>query len=315
MKVLLIGSDTPVGQALCNFLDLRGTDYATLNKSECRWKSERQVKKALRRSECDLAVDLRIQAAADGGIRIHDADVERCMWLARAGQTLKTPLLLLSCAAIFEGTGTRAYREDDYPDGVSTLSSLLGAAESAVRDHSERHIILRMGPVFSPVGNNSLTWMLNRLHEHGSLSLSRKLRGCPVAAEDAARVVSGMIDQYGCGLETWGIFHYCSPDVTSCYEFAEVLLAAAYQYTEFREDDPSILTPLEAEEDAAGGGDEQDWETLEFRLDCSRIRDTFAIKQQPWRASVAGHVKQYYAQYRAKEQADGQSLGHRDASA
>ncbi len=315
MKVLLIGSDTPVGQALCNFFDLRGTEYAALTKSESRWKSERQAKKALRRSEASIALDVRIQAAADGGIRIHDADIERCTWLARASQALRVPLLLLSCAAIFQGNESRAYREDDYPDGMSTLASLLGAAETAVRDHCERHVILRMGPVFSPVGSTSLTWMLNRLHEHGSLSLSRKLRGCPVAVEDAARVVSGMVDQYGCGLEAWGIFHYCSADVTSCYEFAEVLLAAAYQYTAFDEDDPSILTALEQEDANAGAPDAADWETLEFRLDCSKIRDTFAIKQQPWRASVAGHVKQFYAHYSAKERTDGEGHGHRDASA
>ncbi|MEE4192335.1 MAG: sugar nucleotide-binding protein [Halieaceae bacterium] len=313
MKVLLIGSDTPVGQALCNFFDLRGTEYTPLSKSECRWKSERQAKKALRRSEAGLAVDARIQAAADGGIRIHEADIERCMWLARASQALRIPMLLLSCASIFEGKESRAYREEDYPDGMSTLASLIGAAETAVRDHCERHVILRMGPVFSPVGSNSLTWMLNRLHEHGSLSLSRKLKGCPVAAEDAARVVSGMVDQYGCGLEAWGIFHYCSADVTSCYEFAEVLLAAAYQYTAFREDDPSILTPLEADDDDESSA--EDWQSLEFRLDCSKIRDTFAIKQQPWRASVAGHAKQYYALYSAREKTDGESLGQRDASA
>ncbi len=313
MKALLIGSDTPVGQALCSFFELRGTEYTALSKSECRWKSERQAKKALRRSDAGFTVDARIQAAADGGIRIHEADIERCMWVARASQALRTPLLLLSCASIFEGNESRAYREEDYPDGMSTLASLLGAAETAVRDHCERHAILRMGPVFSPVGSNSLTWMLNRLHEQGSLSLSRKLRGCPVAAEDAARVVSGMVDQYGCGVEAWGIFHYCSSDVTSCYEFAEVLLAAAYQYTAFREDDPSILTALEQDDDNEPDGER--WESLEFRLDCSKIRDTFAIKQQPWRASVAGHVKHYYAHYDAKEKTDGESRGQRDTSA
>ena len=89
-------------------------------------------------------------------------------------------------------------------------------------------------------------------------------------------------------------------------------LAAAYQYTAFDEDDPSILTALEQDDDDADG---HDWETLEFRLECSKIRDTFAIKQQPWRASVAGHVKQFYAHYSAKEKTDGESLGHQDASA
>ena len=148
-----------------------------------------------------------------------------------------------------------------------------------------------------------MTHMLNELHERGRLSLSRQHRGCPIPAEDAARVISGMLDQYSCGLEAWGIFHYCSPDVTNCYEFAEVLLAAASQYTAFSEDDP---TTLEADEN----GREQD-----FRLSCEKIRDTFAIKQQPWRASVAALVKQYYALYSKREKSDGESHGHKDASA
>lgn len=308
MKVLLIGSDTPAGQALCSYLDLRGAEYTALPKSDCRWKSERQAKKSLRRSDCDFSVDLRIQAAADGGVRIHDVDVERCMWLARASHGLKRPLMLLSCANIFQGLESRAYREEDYPDGVSTLSSLLADAESAVRDHCERHVILRTGPVFSANGMNLLTYMLNQLHESGRLSLHRNIRGCPVPADDAARVVSGMLDQYGCGLEAWGIFHYCSPDLASCYEFAEVVLAAASQYDSFPEDDPSILTDVDSVDAATEQG-------REFRLDCSKIRDTFAIKQQPWRISVAGQVKHYYGLYSKKEKTDGEGHGQRDASA
>ncbi len=303
MKVLVIGSDTPSGQALCDYLEARGADYSALTKSDCRWKSERHAKKSLRRAESDFVVDLRLQAAADGGIRIHDVDIQRCLWLAKASQTQKIPLMLLSCARIFEGRESRAYREEDYPDGVSTMAGLLAAAESAVRDHCERHVILRLGPVFSASGINVLTYMLNELHDHGSLELSRRRRGCPIPAEDAARVVSGMLDQYGCGLEAWGIFHYCSPDATTCYEFAEVLLAAASQYTEFEEDDPTILVAEDA-------GDEFD-----YRLECAKIRDTFAIKQQPWRASVAACVKQFYAHYSKQEVAEGESHGQRDASA
>ena len=309
MKVLLIGSDTPAGQALCSYLDYRGTEYAALSKSDCRWKSERQAKKSLRRSDCDIAVDLRIQGAADGGIRIHDADIDRCTWLARASQALKRPLILLSCAYVFEGLEQRPYREEDYPDGLSTLSSLLVAAEAAVRDNCERHVILRTGSVFSAVGMNPLTFMLNQLHIDGRLNLRRSVKGCPVSADDAARVLSGMVDQYGCGLEAWGIFHYCSPDVTSCYEFGEVMLAAASQYNHFSEDDPSILSTVDTVDESAGATAR----SLEYRLDCSKIRDTFAIKQQPWRGSVAGQVKQYYALESKKEKPDGESDGHKDA--
>ncbi|MEP5764590.1 MAG: sugar nucleotide-binding protein [Halieaceae bacterium] len=303
MRVLVIGADTPVGQALGDYLALRGTDFVGLPKADCRWKSERQAKKSLRRSECDLAIDTRLAAAADGGIRVHDIDVERCLWLARACQTVKLPLLLLSCSRVFQGDESRAYREEDYPDGSSTIASLLIAAEAAVRDNCERHVILRTGPVFAATGINVITHMLGQLQQSGKLELSRRRCGCPISAEDAARVVSGMVDQFACGLESWGIYHYCSIDMTNCYEFAEVLLASASQYENF---DPQGAQLLALEDEG---------DLVEYSLDCSKIRDTFAIKQQPWRASVAGYVKQYYADNAAGEDGGGESYRHSDASA
>jgi len=303
VRVLVIGADTPVGQSLSDYFAMRGTDYLGMPKAECRWKSERQAKKSLRRSNCDFAVDTRLQAAADGGIRIHDIDVDRSLWLARASQTLKMPFMHLSCAGVFSGDEERAYREDDYPDGTSTIAQLLIAAEAAMRDNCERHVILRTGPVFAPSDINVVSYMLQQLDSGGILTLRRRYRGCPIAVEDAARVISAMVDQYGCGLENWGIFHYCSQDITSCYEFAEVLLAAASQYRDFSAAKPQIVAAPD------------DDEPYTRNLDCSKIRNTFAIKQQPWRASVAGHVKQYYANKRIKEAASGESNRLSDASA
>jgi dTDP-4-dehydrorhamnose reductase len=287
---------------LAEYLEQRETEYLGLPRADCRWKSERQAKKTLRRSACELTVDTRLQAAADGGIRIHDVDIDRCLWLARASQTLKMPFMLLSGALVFSGSETREYREDDYPDGESTIAQLLIAAEMALRDNCEQHVILRTGPVLSPVGINAVTRLLEQLHEGGVLALSRRQLGCPVAADDAARVISGMIDQLGCGMQAWGIYHYSSPDITNCYEFTEVLLAAASQYEDFSTD----IVQLAADETEA---------TETRSLDCSKIRNTFAIKQESWRTSIAGQVKQYYSELKIGETDSGQGYRHNDAGA
>lgn len=283
MRVLVVGSDTPVGQSLCELFGQRGREFKALGRADCRWKSERQAKKSLRRSDCDFAVDTRIQAASDGGIRIHEVDVDRSLWLARASQTLGIPYLHLSAARVFAGDVNRLYREDDYPDGESSIALLLAQAEGCVRDHCEKHVILRTGPVFSGAGINVVTHMLGQLRRGGTLTLSRRHQGCPLPAEDAARVVSGMLDQFGCGVHAWGIYHYCSSDVTNCYEFAEVLLEAASQHGDF----PADAVQLDPEDDSAA--------ILSRNLDCTKIKAIFAIKQQPWRTSIAEHVGLYFA--------------------
>ena len=282
MRVLIIAADTPLGVALTQMFSQRERDFVALPKSECRWKSERQAKKVLRRSACDIAVDTRIQAAADGGIKVHEIDIQRSLWLARASQTLKLPFMHLSCARVFSGSAGRAYVEQDYAEGDSSIAQLLIAAEEVVRENCEKHLNVRMGPVFAPHGINVITHMLSQLQAGGQLSLDRQQRGCPVPAEDAARVVSGMLDQLSCGVQAWGGYHYCSVDATDCFEFAEVLLAAASQYADLPPDAVQLATVA------------ADAVIADRTLDCAKIRSTFAIKQQPWRANVASQVRQYY---------------------
>jgi dTDP-4-dehydrorhamnose reductase len=284
VKVLVLGTDSPLGQALAEYLQkLARHDCVLMSRAACRWKSERQAKKVVARAKCDIVVDVRIEAAGDGGDPIQELDLKRCHWVAKACQRSKIPYLYISSSRVFSGQLERPYTEEDLPDNEETVGQLLANAEQLVRDSCERHLILRLGPIFSYEGTNLITQMLGPMLQGGSLVLDNNLRGCPVAAADGARVVSALLDQLSTGLEPWGIFHYGSSDTATYYEFAEAMLAAASQFSEFG----SSAVQLEREPDGLA--------PLNRTLDCSKIRSTFAIKQVPWRSAIAGIVKQYYS--------------------
>ena len=282
MRVLVIGSDTQVGRSLQDFLLRRGRQVVAVATADCRWKSERQTKKALVRASCEFVVDTRIAAAADGGRTIHELDLDRTGWIAKSCQKNKIAYLYLSTARIFSGDLDRLYTEDDYPDNEDSLGELLLTAESSIRDHCESHLILRLGPVFSHRGANFLTRMLRQIVEGDTLMLENRLRGAPVAASDAARVISGMLDQFSVGAQAWGIYHYCSSDPTTCYELGEVVFAVASQFSEV----PSAAVELVRHEESQL--------RLNWTLDCTRLRNTFAIKQNPWRGFIADTVKRNF---------------------
>ena len=107
------------------------------------------------------------------------------------------------------------------------------------------NLILRLGPIFSFEGANLITQMLGQLGEQGgSLVMDNNLRGCPVSAEDAARVLSALLDQLSTGIQADGIYHYCSSDSATYYEFAEALLASnldARWSADFERDRTSVL--------------------------------------------------------------------------
>ena len=283
MRVLLIGADTPVGLALQSFLLRWGRhELVPLSSSACRWKSERQAKKAARRASCEIIIDTRVVSALDSGEEIHELDIERCHWLAKACQRSEIRYLYLSNARVYSGTQERPYTEFDQPDNQEAIGQLLGRAESVVKDTCDGHLILRLGPLFSARGVNALTYVLEQLSAGGTLTLDNHLTGSPVESGDAARVIAAIVDQVSTGADAWGVYNYASSDPTHCYEFAEVLLASASQFSPF--DGESVQLAVT----------DEPGEALSRTLECSRIRNTFAIKQVPWRGFVTDTVKQYF---------------------
>ena len=105
----------------------------------------------------------------------------------------------------------------------------------------------------------------------------------PTPAADAARVVSAIVDQLSCGAESWGAYHYASSDITDCFEFAEIALAAASQYWDLGRADPQLVA-----------ADDADCELSGPLLNCEKIRDTFGIMQLPWRSAINATIKAIY---------------------
>lgn len=291
MRALILGSDTPLGHFLVSRLQQLGRHQVVpLTRAACRWKSERQAKKAVVRAKCEIVVDLRISGAADGVDPLQELDVKRCHWVAKACQRGGLTYLYTSNSSVFSGQLDRPYTEEDPPDNETGAGIMLARTEQMVREGCERHLILRLGPVFSFEGVNLITQMLGQLGlQGGSLVMDNNLRGCPVAADDGARVLSALLDQLSTGLEAYGVFHYCSSDSATYYEFAEALLASASQFSEFS---PVAVQLLRQPEGLA---------PLNRSLNCSKLRNTFAIKQAPWRTAIPRMVKQYYDNRRKEE--------------
>jgi len=283
VRILILGADSILGEALHDSFVSQGRHTVEpLPLESCRWKSERQAKKALRRCDCELVVDARSLGAPGRNVIIRDIDIHRTQWLARASHRNGTGYLYISTAQVFSGSVERLYTEDDYPDSQDLLGEMLLHCETAVRDNCEKYLILRLGSIFSHRSGNTLAYMLGELSKGEPLLVGNNQRGSPVAAEDAARVVSAVVDQLSTNADVWGIYHYCSSQETNCYEFAERAIAIANQYSELGSGSVELrkhgeIPPI-----------------TNRVLDCSKIRNTFAIKQAPWRSAIGDTVKRYY---------------------
>lgn len=279
MKVLILGVDCSLGRQLSTWLESRGQEVLGLTLSKCHWRSERQVKKVLRTLAADHVVDARMLALMELAQVPDDRQQERSGWVARSCHLKSMPLLFVSSARVFSGQLDRPYSEEDYPDGFSLLSAGLQGAEAAVRERCEKHIVLRLGAVHSADAGSLLANTVKKVTAQEIQVVCSREKEFSISDQDAARVISGVLDQVNVGAQNWGIFHYCGKEAATRFELCSSVIAQLEQLGALEK---GTATLLRADKSAAA---------LHLGLSCQKITDAFAIQQMPWSVAVEQWVK------------------------
>ncbi|MER2022783.1 MAG: dTDP-4-dehydrorhamnose reductase [Stenotrophomonas sp.] len=166
---------------------------------------------AVDRAEDDREAAFRANAEAPG-VLAH--------WCAQAG----VPLVHYSTDYVFDGQGTRPYREDDAtaPLGVYGASKLAG--EQAIRAAGGRHLIFRTAWVYASHSANFLRTMLRVGAERDVLRVVADQVGTPTPAALIADVTAQALQHDGALSGTW---HLTAKGETSWHGFAEAIFADA----------------------------------------------------------------------------------------
>ncbi|WP_137191111.1 dTDP-4-dehydrorhamnose reductase [Stenotrophomonas rhizophila] len=166
---------------------------------------------AVDRAEDDRDAAWRANAEAPGVI---------ARWCAAAG----VPMVHYSTDYVFDGQGTRPYREEDAtaPLGAYGGSKLDG--EQAIRAAGGRHLIFRTAWVYASHSANFLRTMLRVGAERDVLRVVADQVGTPTPAALIADVTTQALQHSG-GLS--GTWHLTANGETSWHGFAEAIFAEA----------------------------------------------------------------------------------------
>jgi dTDP-4-dehydrorhamnose reductase len=182
-------------------------------------------------------------------------------------------LLQLSSCYVFDGRKQSAYIASNPGQPSNELGNWQWECEQALRTLLPRHIILRTG------------WSLGRFIRKvqkstcggETLRLPGRCRGQPVTVRDLARVMTAVILQLDCGAEVWGTYQYAGAEEITLYELGLAIAGL-----------PGIPAGTRVVDDVP------EWATLEpanATLICTKIRNTFGIKQQPWRSGLTAELE------------------------
>ncbi|WP_417502847.1 SDR family oxidoreductase [Marinobacter sp.] len=182
-------------------------------------------------------------------------------------------LFQLSSCYVFDGRKQSGYLASNPGQPVNELGSWQWESEQALRTLLPRHIILRTG------------WSLSRFIRkvqrstaaaNETLTLPDKCVGQPVSVVDLARVMTAIIQQLDCGAEVWGTFQYAGAEEISLYELGLAIAGL-----------PGIPEDLHIVDDMPSWGALEPQNTT---LICTKIRNTFGIKQLPWRSGLVNEL-------------------------
>ena len=197
--------------------------------------------------------------------------------IAEAAREVGATLIHISTDYVFSGEACVPYREMDEtgPTGVYGVTKLAG--ERAVIDSGCKYIIIRTAWLYSPHGKNFLKTMLKLTSEKKALGVVCDQVGTPTSATDLAALIIKIICEDMTSRE--GIYHFSGEGVCSWYDFA-VEIAALAGNTECE------IRPCRSEEYPSKVR-RPHYSVLDKKL----VKDTFGVKIQHWRVSLADCIE------------------------
>ena len=238
MRILLLGANGQVGHALKTRLAPLGEVITTTRQGlldgvageHADFDQPASLAGLIERIAPDVVVNAAAYTAVDRAeterAAAFRANSEAPRQLARACAARDALLIHYSTDYVFDGLGTRPYREEDptAPLGVYGASKLAG--EQAIQASGARHLIFRTGWVYGQHGANFMRTMLRVSGERDELRVVADQVGAPTPAALIADVTARVIAP---SHATSGLFHLTAGGQTSWHGFATAIFEQAHR--------------------------------------------------------------------------------------
>jgi dTDP-4-dehydrorhamnose reductase len=145
--------------------------------------------------------------------------------IARLAKKISASFLHVSTDYVFDGNGTRPYREDDPVNPTGVYGRTKADGEAAAMKECPRTVIVRTAWLYGKHGPNFVYTMLRLMKERDSIGVVADQRGSPTWARDLSRAISAIVTAK---TPTYGIFHFTNGGETVWHEFAQEIQKAAF---------------------------------------------------------------------------------------
>jgi dTDP-4-dehydrorhamnose reductase len=198
--------------------------------------------------------------------------------LARACADADIPLIHISTDFVFDGESREPLTENAPIGPLGVYGASKAAGETAVREATPNHVIIRTAWLYSSFGQNFVKTMLRLARERDTLGVIDDQIGSPTYARDLAQTILHVIQQAADGNPARGSYHFANAGHTSWHGFACHAIDWARPQGDVLVDQvnaiPTSAYPTPAKRPA--------WSVM----DCSKIGRDFGITPRPWQDAL-----------------------------
>ncbi|MCG3189262.1 MAG: dTDP-4-dehydrorhamnose reductase [Burkholderiaceae bacterium] len=201
--------------------------------------------------------------------------------LAREAASIGAWLVHYSTDYVFDGSGTRPWREDDPTGPLSVYGRTKLDGEQRIRASGCRHLILRTSWVYAARGGNFARTMIKLAAERDELRVVDDQIGAPTGADLLADVTAHALRAAMPKPELGGTYHAVAAGETSWHGYARTVIEwARAQGLPMRVPAERIVAvPSSAYPTPAR-------RPLNSRLDTQSLRRAFGLAMPPWQPGV-----------------------------
>lgn len=144
--------------------------------------------------------------------------------IAEIAQLYDIKVIHISTDYVFDGEGTRPYKENDHTNPKSVYGATKLAGEISLQEICHESVIIRTAWLYSEYGSNFVKTMMRLGTERSELNVVSDQIGTPTYAGDLAMVILTIIN-YSTFVP--GIYHYSNEGVCSWCDFAAKIMSLA----------------------------------------------------------------------------------------
>jgi dTDP-4-dehydrorhamnose reductase len=296
MKLLLLGKGGQVGWELQRSLAPLG-ELVALDFDSTDFNADFSRPEQLAETVLKVRPDVIVNAAAHTAVDKAESEPEFARKLnatspgvvAEAAQQIGALMVHYSTDYVFDGSGSKPWKEDDATGPLSVYGSTKLEGEQLVARHCAKHLIFRTSWVYAARGGNFAKTMLRIAKERDKLTVIDDQFGAPTGAELLADITAHAIRATLQDPSKAGLYHAVAGGVTTWHGYARFVIEQAKAAGVELKAGPEAVEPVPTTAFPTPATRPHN-----SRLNTSKLQSTFGLVLPEWQSGVARMLRETF---------------------